>query len=115
MAVISLEGLEFFAFHGAYPEEQKNGNKFLVDVSLEVDCSLPAQTDNLQDSTDYVRIFQIVEKEMAIRSNLLEHLARRMVEKIRADFPKIVACTVKVSKIDPPISGKCAKVSVTWP
>ena len=114
MAVISLEGLEFFAFHGAYPEEQKNGNKFQVDVSLEVDCSLPAQTDNLQDSTDYVRIFQIVEKEMAIRSNLLEHLARRMVEKIRADFPKIITCTVKVSKMDPPIGGKCAKVSITW-
>ena len=115
MAIISLEGLEFFAFHGAYPEEQKNGNRFLVDVTLEADCSISAQTDKLQDTTDYAKIYQIVQAEMVVRSNLLEHLARRIGEGIKTGFPTVVSCTVKVSKMNPPIGGKCDKVSVSWP
>lgn len=115
MASISLEGLEFFAFHGAYAEEQQNGNRFLVDVWFELDCSIPAQTDKLEDTTDYAKIYQIIKAEMLVRSNLLEHVARRIGEKIKIGFPTVVSCKVKVSKMNPPIGGKCDKVSVSWP
>ena len=44
MGLIEIEGMEFYAYHGHFKEEQVVGNKFLVNVSIETDCEKAAKS-----------------------------------------------------------------------
>ena len=112
-ALIELEEMEFYAYHGHFEEEQIVGNKFLVNISIETDCSRAAETDNLKDALDYVSIYKITKEEMEIKSHLLEHLTQRIIDRIHEEFPQIIHSRVKVSKLNPPMGGRMQKVSIT--
>ena len=47
MGVIAIEGMQFYAYHGRYQEEQVVGNQFIVDVYMERDLKEAASTDAL--------------------------------------------------------------------
>mgnify|MGYP001327280363 CR=1 FL=1 len=111
MGTILLEGMEFFAFHGCFKEEQIIGSKFIVDLSVETDTALSEQSDNLHDTADYVGLYRCIRKEMEQKSHLLEHVSRRILEAIRSEFPGVSAIDLKVSKINPPMGGKMHRVS----
>jgi dihydroneopterin aldolase len=113
MGLIQLEGMEFFSYHGHYREEQIIGNYFIVDLSLTGDCEKAAQTDNLDDALNYQTAYKIVKKEMQTKSNLLEHIAGRILDSLFQNFSHITHASVKVSKINPAMGGKIEKVSVT--
>lgn len=113
MGKIHIENMEFYAFHGHFREEQKVGNKFLVDLILETDMDIPAESDNLKDAVNYQRAYQIVKLEMEKKSHLLEHIAGRIIKSLYAEMEGIKKVKVKVSKINPPVGGKIGSVSVT--
>ncbi|MBQ9470613.1 MAG: dihydroneopterin aldolase [Bacteroidales bacterium] len=113
MALIEIEGMEFYSFHGHFREEQVVGNRFLVDVQLEVDSAVAQQTDELADTVNYVQVYQIIKEQMAIKSKLLEHLAERIVTAIHAAQPQVRRVRIKVSKMNPPVGGKMSCVSFT--
>ena len=69
MAVIEIESMEFYAFHGHFREEQVAGNRFLVDVRLEVDTTAAQHSDELSDTVNYVHVYQIIKEQMAIKDN----------------------------------------------
>ena len=50
LSIIELEEMEFRAFHGCYPLERIVGNRFLVNVAIKADLSLPAASDNVDDT-----------------------------------------------------------------
>jgi 7,8-dihydroneopterin aldolase/epimerase/oxygenase len=108
---ISLEGLEFFAHHGYYPEEQSNGNTFSVDVKVIFEAKSP-MSDNLEKTVNYERLFAIVEKEIAKTSKLLETVAAGILDEIFLQFEEIQEAEVAVSKLNPPVKGKCARARV---
>ena len=106
--------MEFYAFHGHYREEQIVGNKFQVDLIIDVDMSKPAGSDNLKDAINYQVAYRLVKEEMEKKSNLLEHIARRILDTIYKHFNGINRVTVKVSKMNPPMGGgRIERVSVT--
>ena len=111
MGKINLEGMEFFAFHGCFREEQIIGSKFIVDLSVETDTEIPEHSDNLHDTVDYVGLYRCVRREMEQKSHLLEHVSRRILDAVRADFPVVKAIDLRVSKINPPMGGKMDRVS----
>ena len=113
MALIEIEGMEFYAFHGHFEVEKIAGNRFLVNLKIEVDCIKAGQTDQLEDTVDYQKAYLIVKGEMAIPSDLLEHVAQRIINRIKAEFPEAQKVSVKVSKMNPPMGGQIRKVSVT--
>lgn len=113
MALIEIEGMEFYAFHGHFDVEKVAGNRFLVDLKIETDCSKAGLSDKLEDTLDYQKAYLTVKNEMAIPSDLLEHVGQRIVTRIKADFPEINAVSVKISKMTPPMGGQIEKVSVT--
>ena len=82
MALISVEGIRIFAYHGHLPEEQKLGGHFIVNVWVTIDTTEVEKTDDLNHTVDYVRIIEIVKEQMAIRSNMIEHPAKRIGDKI---------------------------------
>ena len=112
MGLIQIEGMEFYAFHGHFREEQIVGNKFLVDLTLETDMGKPAESDNLKDAVNYQKAYEIIKKEMGRKSYLLENIAGRILDALFAEMNGINNATVKVSKMNPPVGGKALSVSV---
>ena len=112
MGKILLEGLGFYAYHGVHPEERINGQQYELSLTLETDISKAIQSDSLNDTVDYSHVFQIVESEMAIPSNLLEHVAGRIVKRLHLTFSEIVSTEIKITKLQPPLKGNIAGVSV---
>jgi dihydroneopterin aldolase len=49
---------------------------------------------------------------MTVRSNLLEHVAKRIIDRIFDEIPEVTEVEVEVSKINPPIGGDVESVSV---
>ena len=112
MGLIQIENMEFYAFHGHFKEERIVGNKFLVDITIEADMTLPARSDNLKDAVNYQRIYELIKQQMGLKSHLLEHIASRILDAIYSDMEGIKKVTVKVSKMNPPMGGKIGSVSV---
>lgn len=113
MGVIELENMEFYAFHGCFKEEQVVGNSFVVNVTLEADCSTAEKSDNIADAVNYQIVFNLVKEQMAINSHLLEHVTSRILNAIYDAYPNLDKATVKVSKVNPPLGGHTKQVSVT--
>jgi len=113
MGTITLSGMEFFAHHGYYEDEITRGNKFVVDLNIEVDTSKAAATDDLEAALNYETVYELVKAEMADRSNLLEHASKRMIDKIKQEFPEIESVELTLAKFNPPLKGLVQKVSVT--
>lgn len=110
---IALEGLEFHAFHGVYPHERESGNWFEVDVVVETDFTSAALADDLSDTVNYEVLYRIVKDEMERPSKLLETVAHKIIDDILRELPPVKSVELKVSKINPPIGGKCKKASIS--
>ena len=112
MSVISIEGMEFFAYHGCFKEEKIIGTKFRIDLFLTVDTTKAEQTDNLKDTVNYQSVYGLVKKEMETKSNLLEHVGRRVLTTIKEQFPEVEQARLKIRKLNPPLGGKMDFVSL---
>lgn len=112
MGIINVNGIRVYAFHGCLPEEGKIGGEYVVDVKVDTDFSHAEETDELRDTVDYCVIFDEVKAQMAIRSKLIEHVARRIGTKLRAHYPNVNSFMVRVTKINPPMNGPVDTVSV---
>jgi 7,8-dihydroneopterin aldolase/epimerase/oxygenase len=112
MGQIQIEGMEFYAFHGHFREEQIVGNRFLVDLTIETDMEKPAESDNLKDAVNYQAAYEIVKTQMEVKSHLLENIAGRILNAVCSELPGVKKATVKVSKMNPPMGGKINSVSV---
>ena len=113
MGRIALEGLDFHAFHGVYPHERESGNWFEIDIAVETDFSLAAENDDLAATVNYETLFRIVKDEMEIPSKLLETVAGKIVADVLLAFPSVTLVEFKISKLNPPIGGKCKRSSVS--
>jgi 7,8-dihydroneopterin aldolase/epimerase/oxygenase len=113
MGKISLEGMEFFAYHGCYKEEQVIGTRFIVDLHVSLDTTIAEESDHLKDTLSYVLLYQAVKNEMEQKSHLLEHVAKRIMDSLKAGFPQIRTIELKISKVNPPIGGKVGHVCYT--
>ena len=112
MGIIKLKKIRVYAYHGCLLEEGKIGSDYRVDVSVNANLSASAQSDNLADTVDYVHLNRIVKQEMAVRSKLLETVAQRILNRILLEIPLVEKADVSVSKINPPIGGNVAMVTV---
>ena len=112
MGTISIEGMEFFAYHGHFKEEQIIGTRFTVDLFMDTDTREAEETDNLAKTVNYQAVYGLVAQEMAVKSHLLENVARRVLNRIMREFPQLTASRIKMSKMNPPVGGKVEKVCI---
>ena len=112
MGLITIQGIRLYSYHGHLPEEAKLGGHFIVNVWVTADTSVVEITDDLNDTVDYVKIIAIVKEQMAIRSDMIEHPAKRIVDAILL-LDKVQKVKVEVEKIQPPIDASFDKISVT--
>lgn len=109
---ICLEGLEFHAFHGVYPHERESGNWFEVDIAAETNIQEGAVKDNLEGTVDYEVLYRFVKEEMEKPSKLLETVAEKIVNRVLTELPDVLQVELKISKVNPPIGGKCKKATL---
>jgi 7,8-dihydroneopterin aldolase/epimerase/oxygenase len=112
MGKIILKNIRIFAFHGCLVEESKIGSDYLVNLTVNTDLNTSAVSDNLYDTVDYVHLNQIIKEEMAIRSALLEHVAKRILDRIFIEANTVTYAEVSVSKLNPPIGGDVEAVTI---
>ena len=113
MGYIEIEGMEFYAYHGHYEEEQIVGNRFFVDLKIETNCSKAAKSDNIEDAVNYQSAYKIIKAEMQKKSNLIENIADRIIQALYENLDNMKSVTIKLSKMNPPMGGKIKKVSIT--
>ena len=102
---IILQGMRFYGFHGVNPEENVQGQSYVVDLEAEVDLAKPGRTDSVDDTVSYSHLYRAVKAIMEGEPrNLLERLAQDTADRLLADFP-LEAVTVTVKKPNPPIKG----------
>lgn len=102
---IELRAMRFYAYHGVTEQEQSIGNTFLIDLTLTAPLEKAVQSDDLNDTISYTAVYEIVKAEMAIPSKLLEHVAGRILNALKKQFPTITKISLMVSKLNPPFGG----------
>ena len=112
MQTINVRGIHFRAHHGCLEEEAKIGGDYIVNIILKGDFSVAAKSDKLSDAADYVMVYDIVKREMKIRSHLIEHVAERIAKHLKETFTGVQHLSVEVIKKKPPMNGNVDEVSV---
>lgn len=112
-SLIQINGMLFTAYHGCYQEEQIVGNEFRVQLQMTADTSQAELSDSIDDTANYQQAYEIVAQQMAIRSNILEHIARRIINAILAEIPRVNSVSVTIEKLNPPMGGRIHSVAVT--
>jgi len=112
MGIIKLKNIRTYSYHGCLIEEGKIGSDYSVDLEVKTDLRKSSLSDKLEDTVDYVLLNRIVEEEMAIRSNLLEHVAHRIIKRIFDEVAAISRINLAVSKLNPPIGGDVEAVTI---
>ncbi len=110
---ITINGLEFYGYHGASDQEQTVGHRYVVHMRLTVDTRCAARTDALSDTVSYSRVAKrMVEVGTQERFRLIESLAARLVSTVFDEFLPVSAVLLRVEKICPPMNAIVASVGV---
>ncbi|MCD8266849.1 MAG: dihydroneopterin aldolase [Prevotellaceae bacterium] len=109
---IIVDRLKVFARHGVLPQEEAVGSYFYVTVEAEVSDCEASLTDSLSDTLSYADIARTITEEMATRSQLLEHVAGRIAQRLLAEHPSVLSLLVKVIKENPPLGVQCQGAGV---
>jgi dihydroneopterin aldolase len=110
---IHINGIEIMGVHGVLPEEQQRAQPFAVDITLVVDLTAAAASDDLADTVDYGAVAEAVAAVVAQeRFQLLERLAGRIADECRTD-PRVQGVTVSLRKLRPPVPIVLDSVGVT--
>lgn len=112
MSAIILEEIKIYAFHGVLPQERILGTYYVVNAEIETDLWKAASSDDLKDTINYAEIHEIILREMAIPSDLLEHVAGRIIQKISNQYPQVSEIKIKITKTQPPMRGEMKGVSI---
>ncbi len=112
MGKIILKDIKVYAYHGCLIEEGQIGSDYHVNLSIKTALKKSANSDYLHHTVDYVLLNKIVNEEMKIRSKLLETVANRVLNRIFMEIPLVNKATIQVSKINPPIGGDVAMVTI---
>jgi dihydroneopterin aldolase len=106
---IELKDLVFFAYHGALAEEATLGQRFRVDVTLQLIDGLGFESDDPADTVNYVDVFEVVRDCFTNqRYKLIEAAAEAIAKNILERFEKVQEVTAVVKKPSVPVDCVCA-------
>jgi dihydroneopterin aldolase len=112
MGVIYVNDIEVYANHGCLEEEAVIGGKYIIDAVFHVDVKKAAHYDDLDLTIDYVKVTEIIQREMAVRAKLIESVGYRMLHALQDEFPQADSIKLTLTKVSPPIPGQVGSVSI---
>ena len=109
---IEIRGLRVTGHHGVFPEEQRDGQPFVVDATLDVDLTAASESDDLADTVDYGSLAAVLAEQVrATRFDLIERLAGHLLTHCLAD-PRVLAAEVRIAKPEAPVPEEIGEVAV---
>ncbi len=95
--LLLLKDLEFWGTHGHWPEENKLGQRFVVDIEVSVDMQKMCDTDDLDTGLSYVTVYGIAKKVVTTEQHkLVQRIAQRIADEVIKAYPiKQIKVTVK--------------------
>lgn len=103
ISIIKINNLQIHAFHGVLQQEHSVGNDYKINCSIRVDVSKAMSSDNVEDTINYAEVVLIIQREMKQTSNLLEHVAGRIIKALRQQWVQIETIELTIEKLCPPI------------
>ena len=113
MDKVIVKDLKCYAFHGCIEEERKAGGYYILTVEVIGNWSKASNSDQLEDAVDYVMLSNLALEEMKIPSNLIEHAANRIINKIEGVYPTLNSIQVTIDKLRAPTEQNAGSVSVS--
>jgi dihydroneopterin aldolase len=111
---IVLADMAFFGRHGVGDEERSAEQEIDVDVELEADLARAGASDELADTVNYSRVFDVCRDIVENRSfKLLEAIAEAIAGRVLTDFPGVDGVVVRVRKPGVPIDGRLEYAGVS--
>jgi dihydroneopterin aldolase len=111
---ISITGIKAFGYHGVLPHEAIEGQDFIVDLVITLDLQAPSQSDDLSQTVNYADLARIVQENIiGERVELIERLAGRIADEIKAAYQQILSISVTVHKPHAPVTVNFADIAVT--
>lgn len=110
---VALRGIAGFGYHGVHPEERRDGQRFLVDVTCAIDLRAAAASDDLTQTVHYGELAEAVVADIESDPlDLIESLADRIARTCLSHV-HVTAVEVTVHKPDAPMPVEVADVAVT--
>ncbi|MGH3363037.1 MAG: dihydroneopterin aldolase [Nocardioides sp.] len=110
---LTIAGIECFGHHGVFPSERRDGQPFVIDLTLGLDTRPAAGSDDLRDTVDYGSLVAAV--QAAVQTDpvdLIETLAQRIAG-IALLEDRVEWVRVTVHKPDAPIEATFTDVALT--
>lgn len=100
---LSVAGMQFFGYHGVFPEENRLGQKYEVSLDLYLDLRAAGRTDALNETVNYALVYETVKQIVeGPPFKLIEALAENIASRVIENYTKVDECTVRVKKPNPP-------------
>ena len=112
MGKIHVHNIRTYAFHGCMDEESKIGTDYNINLTVDTNLLISAQSDALEDTVDYVALTEITLKEMSIRAKLLEVVLYRICDRIFIEHQSVEKVEIEIAKCNPPINANVGSVAV---
>ena len=102
---IWLRDLHFYAFHGVMEQETRVGGWFTLTLRVGCDVGRAIETDDVADALNYADLYELVRREMAVPSHLIEHVAGRIGKAVFRAFPQALSVDLWLRKDNPPMGA----------
>lgn len=113
MDEIKLKGMPFYGYHGVLAEETVMGQRFVVDLTLYLDLTMPCQSDSVMDTVNYAGVYQLVKTTVeGTPRKLLEALAQSIADIVLGTYTSVQSIDVEIEKPGAPIPGIFEQVAV---
>lgn len=113
MDTIHIKGLRLFAYHGVGAEEKRDGQTFVLDMTLKADLSRARRSDDLEDTVNYAAVCQTVREAFTAQSfDLIERAAQQAVDAVLDGYPQVEEITLVLKKPEAPILEEFDYVAV---
>lgn len=112
MLSIHLHNVILFAYHGLYEHEKVNGNNF--EVNITVNYHPKQMVTDIEDTINYVAVYNLLKARMDIATPLLETLVMDIAAQILAQFQLAEEVYISIKKLQPPIADFTGSVGVSY-
>lgn len=109
---ILLNSIRLYAYHGVMEQERRVGGWYEVSLRVDYPFAKALDTDDVADTLNYASVLEVVKEEMAIPSNLIEHVAGRIGKSLFEKFPLISEISIHLTKENPPMGSDTKGASV---
>lgn len=110
---IQLNDVRLYAYHGVLEQERRVGGEYSVSLCIHYNIYKAMQSDDVSDTVNYAVLLDIIRRQMARPSALLEHVAGRIAQQVFDEFPEVEAADLTITKLNPPMGSCTAGAGVT--